>query len=307
MPMVRNQFPYQMDKVIDDMFMDRLEDYPSEYEQVAKIENFPKGRYYTAAEISGLGDVRLISEGGRVEFDTPVEGHRKQVEAVKYGLGFQVTEEMVDDDFHDKISQVAGTLAESAKEKVNIEFFSLFNDGNDTHTAWDSAYIFADAHTTLKSGDTIDNLGASALSETTFQAAKEYFDGLVNEAGRKAYVRPDMLLVPTELQWMANRLQMQTGAISTSGVVPDMSGNLNTANPSNGFVDPWKVFVSRYLTDAETWFLLSSKDHQMKLLWKKQITLESSDDFHTGARMYKVTMRFYPACFDYKPVYGAFV
>ena len=306
MPMVRNQFPYQMDRDIDEMFMDHLMKYPSEYESVANTKNFPKGRYYVQAEISGLGAVRAISEGGRIEFDTPVEGHRKSVEAVKYGLGFQVTEEMMDDDFHGKTKQVAGTLADSAKDKINVEYFSLFNDGDDTHTAWDSSYIFA-AHSTLKSGDTITNKGTSALSETTLQAAFEYFDGLVDEAGRKIKVVPDMLLVPTELRWTAARLAKQVGGISTSGTVPDLSGNMMTVNPSNGVVDPWNYMVCRYLTDAESWFFLSKKDHQLYLLWKKKISLKSSDDFHTGTRLYKVTTRFKPAAFDYKAVYGAFV
>lgn len=308
MPAVRNMFPYQMDKDIDEMFMDRLMKYPSEYEQVANVKNFPKGRYYIQAEISGLGAVRAISEGGRIEFDTPVEGNRKSVEAVKYGLGFQVTEEMVDDDYHGKIQQVAGTLADSAKDKINVEYFSLFNDGDDTHTAWDGQYVFDTDHVTLKSGTTISNKGTSALSETTLQAAFEYFYGLVDEAGRKIRVVPDLLLVPEELRWTAHRLAKQAGGITTpASDTAEASGNIMTVNPDYGIVEPWRVMVCRYLTDAESWFFISKKDHQMFLLWKKNITLESSDDFHTGTRLYKVTTRFKPAVFDYKPGYGAFV
>jgi phage major head subunit gpT-like protein len=295
-----------MDREIDEMFMDHLMKYPSEYEMVANTKNFPKGRRYVQAEISGLGQVRAIAEGGRIEFDTPVEGHRKSVEAEKYGLGFQVTEEMLDDDFHDKVSQVAGTLADSAKDKINVEYFSLFNDGNDTHTAWDGQFVFDD-HTTLKSGETITNLDSTALSETSLQAAFEYFDSLVDEAGRKIKVVPDMLLVPTELRWTAARLAKQTGGITAPADTAESSGNIMTVNPTHGVVDPWQYYVCRYLIDDNSWFFISKKDHQLYLLWKKMIALESSDDFHTGTRLYKVTTRFKPAAFDYKAVYGSFV
>lgn len=307
MPMIRNSFPQQMDKDIDKVYMDHYQNYPSDYEKIAKIENFPKGRYMTRSEISGLGAVEVISEGGRITFDTPVEGHRKQVEATKYGLGFQVTEEMVEDDYHGKVMQVPKTLAESAREKINVEFFSLFNDGNDVHTSWDGQFVFSNGHTTLKSGDTIDNLATNALSETTMQAAFEYFQNLVDEAGRKIYVKPDTLMVPIKLQWLAGRLARQSGGITGSADTAESSGNLMTTNPSNGFVDGWKVFVTRYLTDDETWFLVSSKDHQACLGWKKKPALQSMDDFHTDSRLYKVTTRFKPVVFDYKAMYGSFV
>lgn len=315
MPMVRNNYPLQFDREIDEMFMDRLMKYPSEYERIAQSKTFPKGRRYVQAEISGLGQVRIISEGGRVEFDTPVEGHRKSVEAIKYGLGFQVTEEMQDDDFHEKTGQVAGTLADSAKDKINVEYFSLYNDGNDVETAWDGQFIY-DTHTTLKSGDTITNIDTTALSETSLQAAFDYYYNLVDEAGRKIQVMPDTLMVPVALRWTANRLRNQMGGITGTGSEPgsgattssaELSGNMNTVNPDMGITGGWRIEVCRYLTDNETWFLQSSRDHQNMLLWKKQITLESGDDFHTGAHLYKVTTRFKPAAFDYKGTYGSFV
>ena len=308
MPIIRNLFPNEFDKDIDEVFHDHLMEYPSEYEAVAKVESIGKQRFYIASQISGIGEVQVISEGGRVTYDVPVEGHRKSVQAVKYGLGVQITEESIDDDFHGKLMQTTGTLADSAKDKMNEQFFSLFNDGNTTQTAWDGLSIFNNSHVTLKSGTTIDNLSTAALSETALQAAFEYFYGLVDEAGRKINVRPDCLLVPEELRWTAHRLAQQMGGITaTAANSPNVSGNIMTTNPDYGIVDPWSVMVSRYLDDANDWFFMSKKDHQMKMLVWKAITLESDDDFQTGSRQMKVTTRFKEAAFDYKPVYGAFV
>lgn len=302
----RGLFPLQMDRDIVDMFMDRLSTSYSEYEGVAKEKPFPKGRFYSAAEISGLGPVAEIGEGGRPEYDVPAEGNNKSVEAVKYGLGYMITEEMRDDDYHGKILEPAGTLAASAKDKVNELFFSLFNDGDDTHTSWDGAYVFADTHTRLKGGANVDNKGAAALSETALQAAFEAYDNMEDESGRKINIQGDLLLVPTALRWMAGRLANQFGGISTSGTAPNMSGNLMTVNPEHGIVPGWSYKVCKYLTVATNWFFISKADHQALLLWKKKITLQNADDFQTDTRMYKVTFRVKPAVFDYKGLYGYF-
>lgn len=300
-------FPKQMDRDIVDMVMDSIQTSYSEYEKIAYQSDIPKGKEMRYAEITGLGDVESISEGGRPAFDVPEEGNEDAVEASKYGLGFMITEEMMDDDYHGKIMKVPATLGNAAVDKVNTLFFSLFNDGNDVATSADGAYLFADAHTTLKSGDTIDNLGAAALSETSFQAAFEYFDNLVDHAGRPTMVEGDHLMVAVANRWMANRLAKQEGGISTSGTAPDLSGNDMTTNPSNGYVNGWTVGVYKYLTaDAPWFFVKKNQEYGPGLYWKKRITTQSADDWQTDTRMYKVTFRVVAKAFDYRGVYGSF-
>lgn len=304
----RGIFPKQMDRDITNMYLDELDQAYSEYERVAKQEDFPKGKEVRKAELTGLGDVEEISEGGRPAFDVPEEGNEKAVEATKYGLGFMITEEMLDDDFHGKIAKVSSTLARSAVDKVNELYFSLFNDGDDTHTSWDGAYIFSDSHTTLKSGDTIDNLTGSALAETTLQAAFEYFDNVPDEAGRKTMIEGDHLMVPVELRWMANRLARQRGGYTdNTDDKPSLGMNDMTTNPDNGYVNGWDTAVYKFLSDDDSWFFISKKLHDMGLYWKKRITLVSTDDWQTDTRMYKVTFRLKAATFDYRGVYGGFV
>ena len=76
-----------------------------------------------------------------------------------------------------------------------------------------------------------------------------------------------------------------------------------TTNPSYGMVPGWKVIVSRYLTDSDAWFMLSDK-HDFRLVFKKKPTMDKSDDFDTGNRLYKVTTRFAAFANQYKGCYG---
>lgn len=294
----RANFPNLLDKAIDKTFMDALANTESEYQKIAKIESPMPGESIVESEISGLGNLYEMTEQGRVTYDTPVEGHKKARYYTKYGLGFQVTEEMIQDEVHDKIMKMPSALGEAAVQKLNLVFFDLFNNGFGTHLAWDGQYIFDTDHTTLKSGDTISNDGTAAdLSETSLQAAFEYFDKLKTESGYPMSLTPSTLLVPVDERWTAMKL------MSGDRVLGSANNDYLTTNPTYGMVPGWKVVVSKYLTDADAWFLLSDK-HDFRMVFKKKPTMEKTDDFDTGNRLYKVTTRFAAFCNQYKGAYG---
>lgn len=295
----KGKFPNLLDKSIDKIFLDALANTESEYEKVAKQESPQPGESIVESEISGLGNLNEVPEGGRVTYDLPEEGNKKARTYTNFGLGFMVTEQMVMDEVHDKILKMPAALGEAAIQKINTEFFDLFNSGFTTHTAWDGEYVFDTDHTTLKSGDTIANRpsAGSDLSETTLQAAFEYFDQLKTESGYPMYLTPNKLLVPVEDRWTAMKL------MSGDRILGSANNDPLTTNPTYGMVPGWQVMVSRYLTDDAAWFLLSD-DHDFRLVFKKKPTQEKADDFDTGNRLYKVTTRFSVFCNKYKGAYG---
>lgn len=291
-------FGNHLDRDVNDLFWDSYMTHVGEYNQIAKIEQAPAGNHYTSAEMSGLGHLRLIDEGDAVEFDTMVEGHKKVRYYKEYGLGGQITKHMYKDDLFGHFKQIPRALAKSAAQKPEVEFFNLFNNGFDSEESADGQYIFDTDHTTLKSGETISNdPTASSLSETTLQAAFEYFEDLVDEAGMPLDFNPEILLVPTELQWTAYQL------LGSPKVLGSANNDPNTVFPNFGRVPGWRVHVSKYLTDSNAWFLIA-REHQAMFLWKDQIALTSADDFYTDSALFKVTERFATFVTDYKGLYG---
>ena len=111
------------------------------------------------------------------------------------------------------------------------------------------------------------------------------------------YLTPKMLLVSVDDRWTAMKL------MSGDRVLGSANNDPLTTNPTYGMVPGWQVIVSRYLTDSDAWFLLSD-DHDFRLVFKKKPTQESTDDFDTGNRLYKVTTRFAAFCNQYKGAYG---
>jgi hypothetical protein len=292
-------FGKHLDGDISKIFFDDYASSPSEFDKVAKISNAPAGNHMTEAELTPLGALLEIPEGTGVNFDMPTEGHEKTIYYTKYGLGFQITQEMMKDDLFRNFEKMPGKLAKSAAYKRETVFWNLFNGAFTTITAWDAVAVFATSHATLKSATTIANkpTTAGSLSETTLQAGFEYFDTLVDEAGMPLdFDGPKVLVVPTQLRYTGYKL------MSTLGKLGSANNDINVMAPGNDYVS-YSLHVSRYLTSATAWFLLSPA-HDFRFIWKDQAALESSDDFYTGNALFKTTMRFACGVFDYKGAWG---
>lgn len=303
-------YPNHLNRDFQKIFFDSYREYPAEFTKIAKVESQvgKGGDHIREGELSGLGSFVEIPEGHAVTFDEPVEGHSKILHYSKYGLGCQVTEEMYEDDLTGNFARLPTKLAKSGRMKNDLDYFALFNGAFATYTSWDDQYICDNDHKTLKTGETISNDGSSgtgvSLSETGLQGAFEYYDTLVDEAGFPLIMEgPYTLLVPVELRWMVAKLAKNEGKLGV------FDNDINTVRPGNingpqGMPNSWTPFISRWLTDSDNWFLLA-RNHDVRFIWKRQMRLQSSDDFATGSRLFKATMRYGVGCFDYKGVYGS--
>lgn len=314
-PGVKGQF----DKTIDKMVLEGYAQYPREYSKLAKVLNKQPGRSYTEAQITGLGAVREMADGAGVEFDTIAEGNKHSIFYKQFGLGFQVTQQTLEDELHGMVMKAANNLGEQHAYRTDLDFFTLFSHGNDANMvkSWDDKAPFANNHVTLKSGDTINNIGAADLSETSLQAAFDYFyGGLVSEEGLPLNVNPDMLLVPSSQRWKAMQLMNQMTGVTVIEADGVTNNNDNQMNPKNGYLEaPYKVMTSRILTKLfatrsatyRGWFLLDSKKIQTMLIWKRQFTRKQFIDNMTDNQVVKGTMRYGVGVMDYKPMFGSFV
>ena len=311
-------FPKHFDKRISKIFYDEQTMRPPEYTSLFKIEDAPAGNDYREARLSGLGPLLSITEGRGVEYDVPVEGDEKTRTYSKFGRGFMITEEMYKDDVFQNFRQLPKALSKSANYTLEVQAANVLNNGFSTASVgMDGKALFDNNHTTLKSGTTINNLGSADLSTTSLQAAFDVFNGMVNDSGFPAMLKPKRLVIPYQSAWVANDLSKATGRVwdyarINSGDVGSSGGTagfpaadaMNTLNPSNGIVDGWDVFVSHYLSDSDSWFLFSD-EADLRMLFKERVRMQSYDDFDTGAMKFKATTRFVPFCNRYWTVFGS--
>lgn len=319
--------PKQLAKDIDNMFNSTLEQAPDDVGKIFKTKEAVSSNRYTRAEIAGFGLPSEIVEGGVVPYDVPSEGFEKTYFFHEYGLGYVVSELMLEDEQFGRIKQMPQALAKSIMVFKNYDCIDLLNNGELTTNKYlvkDGGALFK-AHTLLdkRFGDdsTITNKTSSdtALSETSLEAGFQYFDDMIDENGYPYQMTPNKLIVSSSDRRVAHILITQmyggsalqptaglgywgNGGTPTANSSTAGGTNLNIVNPENGGVAAYDVMVSRYL-DTNRWFL-QAPEHELQIMWKRAPKQESWFDKKTHNTIYQTRMRYSVFGEDYRGIYG---
>ncbi len=116
-------------------------------------------------------------------------------------------------------------------------------------SCYDGKAFFATNHSEGDSG-TQSNKGSTALSATALQSAITAMKKFKNDKGKPAHVKPNLLVVPTDLEWEAKELLRSTyypeeGTTTAKLATNVLKGSLN-------------LLVSDYLTDTNNWYLFDT-------------------------------------------------
>jgi hypothetical protein len=319
-------FPKQVDRTIINMFFDQFTAYKPMWPLIMSKAAAPKGQDYTRADLAGLGSLlRETGEGEAVDYDVPSEGNKVQRFYKKYTLGFQVTEEMLEDELFDKMSKMSQSLAKCANYTIESKVWALFNGAFGTTLGKDGQYLISNAHKTIRSPATTanTNLITGDLDTTSLQQAIEFFQTIVGEDDIPAQAVLSKLIVPLQEQWKAAELLKATGRVFDSsdrntgyynrGAVNNSSpANQgypqgtppNMLNPSMGIAPSWTPFMCRFLTDTDAWFA-TADEFDGEVLFKRDVTIQSADDVATGNRLYRASTRFLPHIEEYRYICGS--
>src|SRR5690606_35825741 len=150
---------------------------------------------------------------------------------VKYGLGFSISEEMVEDSKFAEMAAMAESLGRSARESQEVSAMNIFNNGFSTETTADGVSLFNASHTLPRGGEVRNVLSTpSDLSPSSLeQAITDFRTQFVTDGGIKLAMRPRILLVPEELRMYAMELV-------GSELKPDSAENNLNSLKSEGLV-----------------------------------------------------------------------
>jgi phage major head subunit gpT-like protein len=257
-----------------------LADRPEEYSQFASV--YPSDKAYEEDQlVAGLGAVPTKPEGEAFKMDEPLMGGSIRFTHSSFGLGFQVTREMWDDDKYGIMQRVSKDFAAGIRDTVESTYANIINNGFSTTKTIDGETLFNTAHPLL-GGSTYSNRLATdaALSVTALQEAINLFEKIVNERGLKKRLMPEELWIPVDLQWKA-------GEILNSSYKP-YTGT-NEVNVMQGRL---VARVNHYFTSASAFFVAARKsDHTYKGYWRVQPQFDQEDDFRTKGASFSVYFR----------------
>ncbi len=271
--------------VLEEIFRSELDMHPSRRQMLAKIVSHDRD-IWQATEIHDMPQFNQMDEGEDYSFKRPKQGAAKTLTIQKFGLGFSISEEMIEDGKVDQVGDAIRKLAKSGRESQEVNFMNLYNNGFGTATTADGQPIFDAAHT-LPSGATFANELATAadLSVASLdQALQDFETNFVGDSGIIYNLKPKVLLVHPSNKRFAMEL------IGSELKADTADNNLNSFK-QDGLV----VVSSPHLTDTDSWYLQASPEETgMRIVSRKDIETKAGgpdSGFVSDSILYKSRYR----------------
>lgn len=247
---------------------------------------------------SGFGLAAVKPEGAAISYDTAQQGFLTRYSHVTYGLGFIITQEMVDDDLYDVIGKKrAQALAFSMRQTKEIVGANVYN------RAFTAGYVGGDGVTLLNashpnvSGGTYANLTTAAtLSEAALEDLQILLMQATNDRGLNISLTGDSLIIPPQLVFEADRILNTPLRVGTAD--NDINSLKNMGKFSGG------VKVNHYLTSTTAYFIRTNVQDGMKYFERKGDMFTQDNDFDTDNAKYKATGRYSFGWTDPRGLYG---
>lgn len=235
--------------VLEAVFRYELMQHPSKREALFNLRKTQRDVYQTS-EVGDLPMFSAIPEGTDYTYSTTNQGAPKTIVPVKYGLGFSITEEAVDDGKFDEIADMVRKLAKSARETQELQAMAIFNNAFSTQTTADGVALCSTSHTQAGGTGLRNRLSSDAdLSQTSLDTMLTDFETqFIGDTGIIYTMTPRVLLVAPGSKRYASEL------VGSSGKPDTADNNLNAFKSDNLI-----VMSSPHLTDTDAWFMLAEK------------------------------------------------
>ena len=265
--------------------------YPEEWRNCYEVENSDRS-FEEEVKLSGFGAAPVKDEGAAISYDDAQEAYTSRYTHETIALGFALTEESVDDNLYDSLSaRFTKALARGFQHTKEVKGAALFNEGFTGQTGGDGVSLFNTAHP-LVNGGTNGNRPSVAvdLNETSLEAGIIAIGKWTDERGLKIAARPTRLVIPSDLQFVAERL-MQSELSTTAGGSNAFAKNDINALKSMSSI-PQGYMVNHYLTDVDAWFLGTDIPNGFKHFVRVPMKTAFEGDFETGNVRYKGRERY---------------
>lgn len=245
-------------------------------------------------EMASFGSMPVKPEGGPIQFQVPVQGTKRRYTHVTYGLGYRVTEEMMEDDLYGPARKGAvglGRSGRNVREQVGANVLAL---GFTTELGFKSEALFTTSHTLIRGGTSSNRAATDEdLSVAGLENALIIMRQQRTEEGFPFVAVPRMLVCGSELEFVAEELL-------GSPMRPDTANN--AINPLNRRGINW--MVSDYLPDTDSWFVLADM-HDLNMIIRREVVFQGGDDFDSGDVKLKSTQRFSAGHGDWRGTFGS--
>lgn len=243
----------------------------------------------------------LKNEGGPTQFDN-ASGQRYTYnqEHNEIGLGYAITRKAIDDNLYKTQFQPSNLgLLESFRQTKEIYGANIFNTANvyNANIQGDGKALCATDHPI--DGNTVANRPTTDLdlNEASLQSSLIQIRQFRDNAGLKIFARGRKLVVPIQLEYVAERLTKAELRPGTND--NDPNATMTTGGLPEGYI------VLDFLTSSFAWFVLTNTPG---LIYMDRVAFETDMqvDFTTDNLLVKAYERYSFGYYNWRSIWGTF-
>ena len=294
----RSQLAKELEPGLNELFGLEYATYENQHAEIFDTENSDRA-FEEEVMLSGFGAAAVKPEGTSVNFDNATESFTARYSHETVALAFSITEEAVEDNLYDKIStRYTKALARSMAHTKQVKAANVLNNGfNSSFTGGDGVELFSSAHPTTSGNQRNELATASDLNETSLEQAMIDIAAFADDRGLKVAAKARKMIIPSALQFTADRLMNSAGRTATSD--NDLNAIRNMGMIPEGYV------VNNYLTDTDAFFIKTDVPNGMKHFQRAPVATSMEGDFETGNVKYKARERYSFGFSDWRGMFAS--
>jgi len=298
MAISRAQLVKELEPGLNALFGLEYKNYANEHEEIFSKENSDRA-FEEEVMLSGFGNAGVKPEGSSINYDAATETFTARYTHETLALAFSITEEAIEDNLYDRLaSRYTKALARSMANAKQVKAANVLNRAfNSSYTGGDGLELCSTAHVIVSGTEQNELSTAADLNETSLEQAMIDIAALTDERGLKIAAKGMKMVIPSALQFTAERLMKSTLRVGTA------DNDINAVR-SMGMI-PQGYTVNHYLTDTDAWFLKTDVPNGLKHFVRAPIKTAMEGDFETGNVRYKARERYSFGWSDWRGIFGS--
>ena len=298
MAISRSQLVKELEPGLNALFGLEYKRYENQHAEIYTEESSDRA-FEEEVMLSGFGNAQVKGEGSGVSFDEAQETFTARYTHETVALAFAITEEAIEDNLYDRLaSRYTKALARSMASTKNIKGAAVLNNAFDnTFLGGDGVELCSTAHPTLNGTFSNELAVAAELNETSLEQSLIDIAALTDERGLKIAATGVKLIIPSALQFTADRIMNSAGRTGTAD--NDINAIRNMGMVSGGYT------VNNYLTANKKFFIKTDVPNGLKHFSRSPIKTSMEGDFDTGNVRYKARERYVFGFSDPRGIFGS--
>ena len=299
MAISRAQLAKELEPGLNALFGMEYGRYENQHAEIYTTESSDRA-FEEEVMLSGFGAAPTKSEGAAISFDNANESFTARYNHETVALAFSITEEAIEDNLYDRLgSRYTRALARSMAHTKQVKAADVLNNAftAGASAGGDGVSLCSTSHPLTNGGTFANRPSTDAdLNETSLEDALISIAGFVDERGLRIALRGTKLIIPRQLQFVAERLMVSNLRVGTAD-------NDVNAIRSMGML-PSGYAVNDFLVDTDAFFILTDTPRGFLHFERSPLNTQMEADFDTGNMRFKARERYSFGFSDPRCVFG---